>query len=101
MALCEDIIDGEKLPAGIKPAMKKNLASFVGVVRKLRRAALKVRFTDCLVADLLGDIRRRSHPHCDREAEVRGVPPLLTARLRPAMGELAGIGACPVAREHD
>ncbi|BEI85006.1 hypothetical protein CcaverHIS002_0504070 [Cutaneotrichosporon cavernicola] len=49
MALCEDIIDGEKLPAGIKPSMKKNLASFVGVVRKLRRAALKGTPVDDLI----------------------------------------------------
>ncbi|TXT15032.1 uncharacterized protein COLE_01225 [Cutaneotrichosporon oleaginosum] len=39
MALCEAIVDGERLPEGIKPALKKKLASFVSVVRKLRRAA--------------------------------------------------------------
>lgn len=44
MSLCEDLIDGEKLPPGIKPAVKKNLSSFVKAVRKLRRAALKVSF---------------------------------------------------------
>jgi DNA helicase-2/ATP-dependent DNA helicase PcrA len=43
MELSERIIDGDKLPAGIKPALKKNLANFVGVVRKLRRAAERVR----------------------------------------------------------
>jgi len=42
MELSERIIDGAKLPAGIKPGLKKNLASFVGVVRKLRRAAERV-----------------------------------------------------------
>lgn len=42
MELCERIIDGDQLPVGLKPAIKKNLASFVGVVRKLRRAAQKV-----------------------------------------------------------
>ena len=42
MELCERITDGDKLPAGIKPAMKKNLASFVGTVRKVRRAAERV-----------------------------------------------------------
>ncbi|GMK55602.1 hypothetical protein CspeluHIS016_0206580 [Cutaneotrichosporon spelunceum] len=49
MALCEDIVDGAKLPAGIKPAMKKNIASFVGVVRKLRRAAVKGTGVDGLI----------------------------------------------------
>ncbi|ORY24047.1 P-loop containing nucleoside triphosphate hydrolase protein [Naematelia encephala] len=49
MQLCEDIIDGDQLPAGIKPAVKKNLAAFVGVVRKLRRAATK----GSSVADLI------------------------------------------------
>ncbi|KAK8861601.1 hypothetical protein IAR55_002424 [Kwoniella newhampshirensis] len=39
MELSERIIDGEPLPAGLKPALKKNLATFVGAVRKLRRAA--------------------------------------------------------------
>lgn len=42
MDLCERIIDGDQLPLGLKPTVKKNLASFVGVVRKLRRAAQKV-----------------------------------------------------------
>ena len=42
MELAERIIDGDKLPEGIKPALKRNLASFVGVVRKLRRAAERV-----------------------------------------------------------
>lgn len=42
MELCERIIDGDQLPLGVKPAIKKNLASFVGVVRKIRRAAQKV-----------------------------------------------------------
>ena len=42
MELSERIIDGDKLPAGIKPAVKRNLAAFVGVVRKLRRAAERV-----------------------------------------------------------
>ncbi|WWD16482.1 hypothetical protein CI109_100908 [Kwoniella shandongensis] len=41
MELSERIIDGEPLPASLKPALKKNLASFVGAVRKLRRAAEK------------------------------------------------------------
>lgn len=43
MELCERIIDGDQLPLGLKPAIKKNLGNFVGVVRKLRRAAQKVR----------------------------------------------------------
>lgn len=42
MEMCERIIDGDQLPAGVKPSIKKNLANFVGVVRKLRRAADKV-----------------------------------------------------------
>jgi DNA helicase-2/ATP-dependent DNA helicase PcrA len=42
MELCERIIDGDRLPAGIKPAIKSKLATFVGVVRKLRRAAQRV-----------------------------------------------------------
>jgi DNA helicase-2/ATP-dependent DNA helicase PcrA len=42
MELCESIIDGDRLPAGIKPAIKTKLANFVGVVRKLRRAAQRV-----------------------------------------------------------
>ena len=42
MELSERIIDGDKLPEGIKSGLKKNLASFVGVIRKLRRAAAKV-----------------------------------------------------------
>lgn len=42
MDLCERIIDGDQLPLGLKPAVRKNLGSFVGVVRKLRRAAQKV-----------------------------------------------------------
>lgn len=42
MELCERIIDGDQLPAGVKASIKRNLASFVGVVRKIRRAAQKV-----------------------------------------------------------
>lgn len=42
MELSERIIDGDKLPEGIKAAIKRNLASFVGVIRKLRRAAERV-----------------------------------------------------------
>ena len=42
MDLSERIIDGDKLPVGIKPALKRNLANFVGIVRKLRRAAERV-----------------------------------------------------------
>lgn len=42
MELCERITDGDQLPVGLKPAIKKNLASFVGVIRKLRKAAQKV-----------------------------------------------------------
>ncbi|WVW80167.1 hypothetical protein I302_102144 [Kwoniella bestiolae CBS 10118] len=41
MELSERIIDGEPLPAGVKASIKKNLGSFVGAVRKLRRAAEK------------------------------------------------------------
>ncbi|KAK6907367.1 hypothetical protein I203_101361 [Kwoniella mangroviensis CBS 8507] len=41
MELSERIIDGEPLPAGLKAGIKKNLGSFVGAVRKLRRAAEK------------------------------------------------------------
>jgi DNA helicase-2/ATP-dependent DNA helicase PcrA len=41
MELCERIIDGDQLPAGIRPGIKKNLANFVGAVKKLRRAADK------------------------------------------------------------
>lgn len=49
MELCERMVDGDALPAGIKPAVKNKLASFVGVVRKLRRAAAR----GTSVADLL------------------------------------------------
>jgi DNA helicase-2/ATP-dependent DNA helicase PcrA len=42
MELCERITDGDALPEGIRPAVKKSLANFVGIVRKLRRAADKV-----------------------------------------------------------
>ena len=42
MELCERVVDGDQLPAGIKPGIKKNLANFVGIVRKLRRAADRV-----------------------------------------------------------
>jgi hypothetical protein len=42
MELCERITDGDQLPLGLKPAVKKNLASFVGVIRKLRKAAQNV-----------------------------------------------------------
>jgi DNA helicase-2/ATP-dependent DNA helicase PcrA len=50
MEFAERITDGEPLPAGLKPSIKKNLATFVGVVRKLRRAAERVsrsRFFSC------------------------------------------------------
>ncbi|KAK4688393.1 ATP-dependent DNA helicase UvrD/PcrA, partial [Tremellales sp. Uapishka_1] len=49
MELSERITDGDKLPTGLKPAIKKSLASFVGIVRKLRRAAVK----NTEVADLI------------------------------------------------
>lgn len=48
MELAESIVDGES-QITIKPALKKNLATFVGIVRKLRRAALK----GTSVADLI------------------------------------------------
>lgn len=58
------VTDGDQLPAGIRPAIKRNLGNFVGVVRKLRRAADKVcgkgargvrdaHFQGASVADLL------------------------------------------------
>ncbi|WWC87908.1 uncharacterized protein L201_002808 [Kwoniella dendrophila CBS 6074] len=49
MELSERIIDGEPLPAGLKAGIKKNLGTFVGAVRKLRRAAEK----GSSVADLI------------------------------------------------
>ncbi|WVQ93444.1 hypothetical protein IAU59_000518 [Kwoniella sp. CBS 9459] len=49
MELSERIIDGEPLPSGVKAGIKKNLASFVGAVRKIRRAAEK----GLSVADLI------------------------------------------------
>ncbi|AUB27794.1 DNA helicase II/ATP-dependent DNA helicase PcrA [Cryptococcus neoformans] len=39
MELCERVTDGETIPTNIKPGVKKSLANFVGVIRKLRRAA--------------------------------------------------------------
>lgn len=48
MELAESIVDGGSTVA-VKPALKKNLATFVGIVRKLRRAALK----GTTVADLI------------------------------------------------
>ncbi|ADV20750.1 DNA helicase II/ATP-dependent DNA helicase PcrA [Cryptococcus gattii E566] len=39
MELCERVTDGEAIPTNIKPGVKKSLANFVGVIRKLRRAA--------------------------------------------------------------
>lgn len=42
MELCERMVDGEQLPEGIKVGTKNKIAGFVGVVRKLRRAALQV-----------------------------------------------------------
>ncbi|KAL7420030.1 ATP-dependent DNA helicase srs2 [Cryptotrichosporon argae] len=49
MELCERVVDGDKLPVGIKPSLKHNLAKFVGVVRRLRRASAK----GMTVADLI------------------------------------------------
>ncbi|WWC60335.1 uncharacterized protein I303_102906 [Kwoniella dejecticola CBS 10117] len=49
MELCERIIDGEPLPSGLKAGIKRNLGTFVGAVRKLRRAAEK----GSSVADLI------------------------------------------------
>lgn len=48
MELAESIVDGGS-SITVKPALKKNLATFVGIVRKLRRAALK----GTSVADLI------------------------------------------------
>ena len=45
MELCERVVDGDALPSGIKPGLKKNIAAFVGVIRKLRRAAERVRMS--------------------------------------------------------
>lgn len=42
MELCERVTDGETIPTIIKPGVKKSLANFVGVIRKLRRAAERV-----------------------------------------------------------
>lgn len=39
MELCERVTDGETIPTNVKPGVKKSLANFVGVIRKLRRAA--------------------------------------------------------------
>lgn len=49
MQLCERIIDGEPLPSSLKSGIKAKLANFVGIVRKLRRAAER----GSSVADLL------------------------------------------------
>ncbi|KIR97562.1 DNA helicase II/ATP-dependent DNA helicase PcrA [Cryptococcus deuterogattii 2001/935-1] len=49
MELCERVTDGEAIPTNIKPGVKKSLANFVGVVRKLRRAAER----GASVADLI------------------------------------------------
>lgn len=40
MELAENIVDGGNVTT-VKPALKKNLATFVGITRKLRRAALR------------------------------------------------------------
>lgn len=48
MELAENIVDGGTAVT-VKPALKRNLAAFVGIVRKLRRAALR---GEC-VADLI------------------------------------------------
>lgn len=42
MKLCEGMVDGEQPPEGVKPATRTKIAGFVGVVRKLRRAAAQV-----------------------------------------------------------
>nr|KIR86884.1 DNA helicase II/ATP-dependent DNA helicase PcrA [Cryptococcus tetragattii IND107] len=49
MELCERVTDGEAIPTNIKPGVKKSLANFVGVIRKLRRAAER----GASVADLI------------------------------------------------
>jgi DNA helicase-2/ATP-dependent DNA helicase PcrA len=38
------MVDGEQLPDGIKVGTKNKIAGFVGVVRKLRRAAERVSY---------------------------------------------------------
>ena len=43
------MVDGGEIPDGIRPGVKKNLANFVGIVRKIRRAA----DSGTKVADLL------------------------------------------------
>lgn len=48
MELAESIVDGHSAVT-VKPALKKNLASFIGIVRKLRRAALKGTSVDNLL----------------------------------------------------
>lgn len=53
MALAEMITDGHPFPE-LKTALKKNLGSFVGIVRKLRRAAAKVTYGMVNVTDHLG-----------------------------------------------
>ncbi|WOO80687.1 ATP-dependent DNA helicase srs2 [Vanrija pseudolonga] len=74
MELAERIIDGDKLPAGIKPAVKKNLATFVGIVRKLRRAASQGTAVDDLIRLVLEKTRyedylRTSHQDFDQRWE--------------------------------
>lgn len=66
MELCERIIDGDRLPAGIKPAIKTKLANFVGVVRKLRRAAHRVCTVppEIFVPAVLTSSRARRLPIC-------------------------------------
>ncbi|KAL1411641.1 ATP-dependent DNA helicase srs2 [Vanrija albida] len=74
MELSERIIDGDKLPQGIKPAVKKNLATFVGIVRKLRRAASQGTAVDDLIRLVLEKTRyeeylRTSHQDFDQRWE--------------------------------
>lgn len=96
MELCELVVDGDQLPAGIKAGIKKSLAAFVGVVRKLRRAADKVSavIAKRQAANRLGFIGCRVDTNGHREDGIRGVSANFSARLGLQMGEHTGTGQC-------
>lgn len=75
MELCESIIDGEKLPSDISSAIKNKLAPFVGLVRKLRREALKVSCVFGVELNRTGCISRQTYPNGTGQDHLRGPSP--------------------------
>jgi hypothetical protein len=97
LRLAEMIVGGEPVP-GIKPAVKRNLSSFVKVIKELRKRAIEVKLVAksvaCLAAEHLvsGSGCRGTHRAMYRAHGLRRTFAKNSIGFRFSLGERPGVG---------